>query len=124
MTNKQLNIKQVQAIDFVKYSGVSGDFNPVHTVPEIAQKNGHSKPIAHGMYIMGLATKALEEWYPKHHLVKFEVRFLSPTYTGDTLIITEKSNSEITVGFIQGILEVTDSQRQVKLKGNFELKKD
>ena len=75
LTNKQLTVKQVQAIDFVKYSGVSGDFNPVHTVPEIAQKNGHPQPLAHGMYIMGLATKALEEWYPKHHLMKFEVRF-------------------------------------------------
>ncbi|MEH7115206.1 MaoC family dehydratase [Neobacillus niacini] len=124
MTNKQLNINQVQAIDFVKYSGVSGDFNPVHTVPEVAQKNGHSQPIAHGMYIMGLATKALEEWYSKHHLLKFEVRFLSPTYAGDMLTITEKSNTEIKVGYFQGIIEVTDSQKQVKLKGNYELKRD
>jgi acyl dehydratase len=119
---KQLNVKHIQPIELVQYSGVSGDFNPIHTVPEAAQKSGHPQPIAHGMYVMGLVSKALEAWYPEEKLAKFQVRFLSPTYSGEELIITEKMITKTESDVLQGSVEVTDAYQQVKLKGTFELK--
>jgi acyl dehydratase len=122
LSHKQLKVKQIQPIELVQYSGVSGDFNPIHTVPEAAQNSGHPQLIAHGMYVMGLVSKALEEWYPEGKLAKFQVRFLSPTYSGEELIITEKMITKIESDVLQGVVEVTDTYQQVKLKGTFEFK--
>jgi acyl dehydratase len=122
LSYKQLKVKHIQPNDLVQYAGISGDFNPVHTVPDAAQKSGHPKPIAHGMYVMGLVSKALVEWYPEGKLVKFQVRFLSPTYSGEELIVTETKIEKTESDDLRGTIEVTDAYQQVKLKGAFELK--
>jgi acyl dehydratase len=122
LSHKQLKVKPIEPIELVQYSGVSGDFNPIHTIPEAAQKSGHPQPIAHGMYVMGLVSKALEEWYPEGKLAKFQVRFLSPTYSGEELIVTETKIEKTESDDLHGTIEVTDFHQQVKLKGTFELK--
>jgi acyl dehydratase len=122
LSPKQLIGKHIQPIDLVQYAGASGDFNPVHTVPDAAQKNGHPQPIAHGMYVMGLVSKALEAWYPEGKLAKFQVRFLSPTYSGEELIVTETKIEKTESNDLHGTIEVTNAHQQVKLKGEFELK--
>jgi acyl dehydratase len=122
LSHKQIIVKPIQPIELVQYSGVSGDFNPIHTVPEAAQKSGHPQPIAHGMYVMGLVSKAIEGWYPEGKLAKFQVRFLSPAYTGEEMLITEKMITKTESGVLQGTIEVTNAHKQVKLKGSFELK--
>lgn len=121
MSIKQLKVKHIQPVDLVKYAGASGDFNPVHTVPDAAQKSGFPQPIAQGMFVMGLVSNALEAWYPKEELVKFHVRFLSPTYSGDELTVTETMITKTESDFLQGTIVVTDAHQQVKLKGTFEL---
>jgi acyl dehydratase len=120
--HKQYKVKHIQPIDLVQYAGASGDFNPVHTIPDAARKSGHPQPIAHGMYVMGLVSKALEEWYPKGKLAKFQVRFQSPTYPGEELIVTETKIEKTESDDLHGTIEVTDAQQQVKLRGAFELK--
>lgn len=122
LPHKRLKVKQVKPIDLVQYAGASGDFNPVHTVPEAAIKSGYPQPIAHGMYVMGLVSKALEAWYPEEKLAKFQVRFLSPTYSGEELIVTETKIEKTDSDNLHGTIEVTDAHQQVKLKGAFELK--
>ena len=47
-----LKIATIQHADLVRYSGASGDFNPIHTDPEFAKSVGLSGTIAHGMYVM------------------------------------------------------------------------
>lgn len=122
LSHKQLKVKYIQPVDLVQYAGASGDFNPVHTVPEVAQKSGHPQPIAHGMYVMGLVSKALEAWYPEGKLAKFQVRFLSPTYSGEELIVTETMITKTELDDLHGTIQVTDAHQQVKLNGSFELK--
>ena len=53
----------VSLTDLVKYSGASGDFNPLHTVPEYARaRAGLPDVIAHGMLNMAYAGQLITDW--------------------------------------------------------------
>lgn len=41
-----------------RYAGASGDFNPIHIDPEFARQVGLPGAILHGLYVMGLVSKA------------------------------------------------------------------
>jgi acyl dehydratase len=41
-----------------RYAGASGDFNPIHIDPEFAKAVGLPSTILHGLYMMGLASRA------------------------------------------------------------------
>jgi len=48
--------------DLVRYAGASGDFNPIHWSERVATSVGLPGVIAHGMYTMALAARALDAW--------------------------------------------------------------
>lgn len=111
----------IEHIDLVKYSGASGDFNPIHTVSHIAHEKGYSNVIVHGMFLMGWASAAIEEWFPKRRLHRFSVRFMAPTYPGESLIIKGALLGCETEAVIEkGTLVIVNSTGEVKLKGSFE----
>jgi len=41
-----------------RYAGASGDFNPIHIDPEFAKAVGLPNSILHGLYMMGLVSRA------------------------------------------------------------------
>src|SRR3954454_15228229 len=41
-----------------RYAGASGNFNPIHIDPELAQAVGLPGTILHGLYMMGLVARA------------------------------------------------------------------
>jgi acyl dehydratase len=41
-----------------RYAGASGDFNPIHIDPEFATAVGLPSTILHGLYMMGLVSRA------------------------------------------------------------------
>jgi acyl dehydratase len=41
-----------------RYAGASGDFNPIHIDPEFAKAVGLPSTILHGLYMMGLTSRA------------------------------------------------------------------
>jgi acyl dehydratase len=53
---------RVTRADLVRYAGASGDFNPIHWSDRIATAVGLPGVIAHGMYTMALAARALDSW--------------------------------------------------------------
>jgi acyl dehydratase len=53
---------RVTRADLVRYAGASGDFNPIHWSDRIATSVGLAGVIAHGMYTMALAARALDTW--------------------------------------------------------------
>lgn len=107
----------ITPIDLVKYSGASGDFNEIHTVPAVAEKKGLTDIIAHGMFVMGWAAAAVKEWFPERHLQSFGVRFQAVTHPGTVLVIT---GSMLTDN--EGEIQIKDQQGQPKLIGTFVLK--
>jgi acyl dehydratase len=51
---------RVTRADLVRYAGASGDFNPIHWSDRVATSVGLPGVIAHGMYTMALAARALD----------------------------------------------------------------
>lgn len=107
----------IKPIDLVKYSGASGDFNEIHTVPEIAESKGLEKNIVHGMYLMGWATQAINEWFPEQEIARLKVRFQAITKPGERLQIAGIISAEG-----KGQLVMQNSEGEKKLSGSFELK--
>ena len=64
--------------DLVRYAGASGDHNPIHQDEDVARSVGLPGVIAHGMYTMALAARAVAEWYPGAELVSLGCKFTSP----------------------------------------------
>ncbi|MGB0101289.1 MAG: MaoC/PaaZ C-terminal domain-containing protein, partial [Nocardioides sp.] len=50
--------------DLVRYAEASGDHNPIHQDEAVALSVGLPGVIAHGMYTMALAARAVSGWFP------------------------------------------------------------
>ena len=70
--------------DLVRYAGASGDFNPIHWNERVATEVGLPGVIAHGMFTMALAGRAVTGWTgDPAALVEFQVRFGRPVVVPD-----------------------------------------
>ena len=69
---------RVTRADLVAYAGASGDHNPIHQDEEVARSVGLPGVIAHGMYTMALAARALSDWYPGAEVVSLGCKFTAP----------------------------------------------
>lgn len=76
----------ITKVQLVKYAGASGDFNPLHTDDEFAQKIGMNGVIAHGMLIMGFLGEYVMKLAGERASVKqFSMRFGAMTFPGDEI---------------------------------------
>ncbi|GAB3253007.1 MaoC/PaaZ C-terminal domain-containing protein [Nocardioides dilutus] len=64
--------------DLVRYAAASGDHNPIHQDDEVARSVGLPGVIAHGMYTMALAARAVTEWFPDAEVVSLGCKFTNP----------------------------------------------
>jgi acyl dehydratase len=75
---------QVTRADLVQYAGASGDFNPIHWSQRSATSVGLPGVIAHGMFTMALASRAVMAWAGGPDAVlDFGVRFTRPVPVPD-----------------------------------------
>jgi acyl dehydratase len=76
---------RVTRADLVRYAGASGDFNVIHWSDRLATKVGLPGVIAHGMFTMALAGRAVTTWAgTPDAVVEFSVRFSRPVPVPDT----------------------------------------
>jgi acyl dehydratase len=68
----------VTRADLAAYAEASGDHNPIHQDDEVARSVGLPGVIAHGMYTMALAARAVADWYPGAELVSIGCKFTNP----------------------------------------------
>lgn len=67
---------------------LSGDYNPLHSDPEIAAVAGFKQPILHGLCHYGMAGRVLIKTLcgdDPSRLVQLNTRFTSPVYPGEAL---------------------------------------
>jgi acyl dehydratase len=64
--------------DLVRYAEASGDDNPIHQDESVAASVGLPGVIAHGMYTMALAARAVTAWFPDAEVVSFGCKFTNP----------------------------------------------
>ena len=67
---------------------LSGDYNPLHSDPEVARAAGFKRPILHGLCTYGMAAHAVLRavtGYDASPLRSFSVRFTAPVFPGETI---------------------------------------
>ncbi|MEK5425778.1 MaoC/PaaZ C-terminal domain-containing protein [Cytobacillus sp. FSL R7-0680] len=91
----------VSRMDLIKYSGASGDFNPIHTVDEEAKKTGLPGIIAHGMWTMGNLAKLFTPYYEEGFIKDYRIRFSGMVFIDDviTLVATVTAEEEQEITF-------------------------
>jgi len=75
----------VTRADLIRYAGASGDFNPIHWSDRIAGSVGLPGVIAHGMYTLALAARAVSTWVDGDvaRVRSFGARFTKPVVVPD-----------------------------------------
>jgi len=67
---------------------LSGDYNPLHADPAVAEKAGFPAPILHGLATLGIAARALIQALGGPSAVtlrRLGLRFSAPVYPGETI---------------------------------------
>lgn len=89
-TIPELSSGPISHMDLVRYAGASGDFNPIHTDPEFAEKVGLGGTIAHGMFVMAQIGRLCTNWVNPAQMQSYGVKFKGMTKPGQTLKMSGK----------------------------------
>ena len=84
---KEIQLEPVSRMDLIKYSGASGDFNPIHTIDVEAQKAGLPGIIAHGMWTMGNLAKLFTAYYEEGFVQDYSIRFKGMVFLNDVITL-------------------------------------
>ncbi len=83
----------VRRSDLVRYAGASGDFNPIPWSDRVARAVGLPGVIAHGMFTMALAARAVATWTGDAEVVELGCKFTNPVAVPD-----DDTGVEVVVG--------------------------
>lgn len=115
----------VTQLQLIRYAGASGDFNPIHTIPDYAKEAGLEGTIAHGMLIMGMLGQMISGWVGVAPVVKYGVSFRAITNIGDVLTATgevtrkyEKDGEKLA----DCSVSIADENGEVKVDGKVTLR--
>lgn len=113
---KEIQLEPVSRMDLIKYSGASGDFNPIHTIDDEAKKAGLPGIIAHGMWTMGNLAKLFSDYYEEGFMKDYSIRFKGMVFLNDviTLKATLKEKQEKNLRFS---VQAVNQQGNEVLKG-------
>lgn len=109
---------RVTRADLVRYAGASGDFNPIHWSERVATSVGLPGVIAHGMYTMALAARALDTWAGGPGRVReLGCKFTKPVVVPDdetgVTVVVRGTVKNITDEGVHVALEVTCGEEKV-----------
>ncbi|RYG73047.1 dehydratase [Lentibacillus lipolyticus] len=94
--------------DLVMFSAFSGDWFPLHTDEEYAKNTQYHQRIAHGMLVLSAATGLLN--FEPSIVVAFygmdSVRFINPTFIGDTIHLELRVDDVNVKNDSQGVVTV------------------
>jgi acyl dehydratase len=109
----------VTRADLVRYADASGDQNPIHQDEAAAKAAGLPDVIAHGMYTMGLVSRAVLEWTAAAgvdaSLTDFSARFAKPVVVpvGGTAVEIEAKVRKVDDGSVELAMTVTSDGEKV-----------
>ena len=93
---------RVTRADLVRYAGASGDFNPIHWSERVAGSVGLPGVIAHGMFTMALAARALDTWAGRPG----RIRELGCKFTKPVVVPDDDNGVEVEVaGTVKNLTE-------------------
>ena len=108
----------VTRADLVRYTGASGDRNPIHWSDRVATSVGLPGVIAHGMYTLALAARALDTWAGGPGRVReLGCKFTKPVVVPDdehgVEVVVRGTVKNVTDEGVQVALEVTCGDQKV-----------
>ena len=108
----------VTRADLVRYAGASGDLNPIHWSDRVATSVGLPGVIAHGMYTMALAARAVEAWAgAPGRVLELGCKFTKPVVVPDddagTVVRVAGTVKDVADGRATIALEVTCAGEKV-----------
>jgi acyl dehydratase len=88
------------------FAAVTGDDNPLHIDPDYAAGTRFGRPVVHGVFVLGLASKVLGRDFPGHGsiAVALSAKFLRPVPVGEEVTIEVK------------VAEKLEAHRHVKIR--------
>ena len=92
--------------DVRAFADVTGDDNPIHIDEEAGRKSRFGRPVAHGVYLLGIASKVLGRDFPGPGsiAVSLSAKFLRPVPIGEEMTVEVK------------VAEKLERHRHVKMK--------
>jgi len=118
----ETTLNPVSRMDLIKYSGSSGDFNPIHTIDEEAKKAGLPGIIAHGMWTMGNLSKLFTPYYEEGFIKDYNIRFSGMVFLGDVVTLKAEVVDKVNQSLIFEVRATNQHQKDVvKGKVIFEL---
>ena len=100
---------RVTRADLVRYAAASGDFNPIHWNDRVATAVGLPGVIAHGMFTMALAGRAVTTWTGRpDSILEYNVRFARPVLVPD-----DDEGAEVQVS---GVVKKVDEEGRAQLE--------
>ena len=98
--------RTITAEDVQTFADVTGDDNPIHIDEEAAAQTRFGKPIVHGVFLLGVISKALGRDFPGPGCVavSLSARFLRPVPVGSEVSVEVK------------VAEKIEKYRHVKMK--------
>ncbi|MFQ5575974.1 MAG: MaoC/PaaZ C-terminal domain-containing protein [Anaerolineae bacterium] len=122
--------RTVTEADVVAFAGLSGDFNPLHTDAEFAQKTPFGERIAHGMLTVAMAT-GMANWMGIFEgttlaLMEQVIRYKGPVMFGDTVhleqeVVDKKETSKPDRGVVVFASRVLNQRNEVVVEGEWTL---
>ena len=85
----------VTRADLVAYAAASGDLNPIHWSDRVATQVGLPGVIAHGMYTMALAARAVATWTHDAPVLEIGCKFTAPVVVGGSVKSVEDGRATI-----------------------------
>ena len=78
--------------DVQAFADVTGDDNPLHVDADYAATTRFGRPVVHGVFILGLASKVLGRDFPGHGsvAVSLSAKFLRPVPVGEEVTVEVK----------------------------------
>ena len=106
----------VRRADLAAYAVASGDHNPIHQDEGIATAVGLPGVIAHGMYTMALAARAVATWTDDAEVVELGCKFTAPVVVpaeGGATVRVAGTVKSVADGLATLTLEVTCGEEKV-----------
>jgi len=91
--------RTVTETDIVNFAGITGDWNELHTNKELAERGMFGQRIAHGALVFSIATGlSVRMGQTADTVIAFygldRLRFVKPTFIGDTIKVKQKVESK------------------------------
>ncbi len=89
-TEVEMTFGPLTRTDFVRFAGVSGDFNPNHHDELFAIRSGFEKVFSMGPLQGSYLARMLTQWLGPTSLRTFQIRFTGQAWAGDMVVCKAK----------------------------------